>query len=122
MADREITLCKLEGLPDWYSIEWAEHENRVWTKPIPGGLALMYSGRICDADVEGTSHEMLAIADAIDNRLSVSFRRCEARNIQVGYALSSPRNSRVAAAISYEQAAHLATEIRRVLAVVNAEK
>lgn len=117
---RPLTLVKGEGIPDWYSIEWAEHENRYWTEERDAGgypyYALCYSGRPSDACIEGTSAEMAAIATAIEQGGSVSFRRCEAISLDNGsYGLSSPRNSQFPAIVTKEQAQHLAAEIRRVL-------
>jgi hypothetical protein len=116
---RPITLVRSGGLPDWFTVEWAEHENQHWVEPLgPGSAALRYSGRVADADVEGTSSEMAAIADAIENGGSVTFRRCAAVALGDGrYSLFSPRNSQPegAAVITPEQARHLAAEIRRVL-------
>ncbi len=54
---------------DWYLIERAEHDGRVWLEPMgPGAMALCCSSRISDADVEGSREEMLAIAQAIEER------------------------------------------------------
>lgn len=115
-AERALTLRKSDSLDDWYVIEWAEHENRGWIERTEYGGAFRWSGRVSDADVEGTANEMRAIADAIEAGRSESFRRCAAHVCERGYQLSSPRNSQREALISHEQARHLASEIRRVLA------
>jgi hypothetical protein len=116
--ERALTLVKCDGMPDWFSIEWARHANRHWLEPdseMPNVVHCRYSGRPSDADVEGTADEMAAIASAIETNASTSFHRCAARRVDDGYELSSPRNSQQPAHISFAQAAHLAGEIRRVL-------
>lgn len=114
-----LTLVKSDGLPDWFTIEWAVHDHRGWVEEIHdefgGYLSWCYSGRPADADIEGTSAEMRAIAEAIEKGESAEFRRCAAIKTDQGYQLYSPRNSRTPYEASQEQAAHLAEEIRRVL-------
>ena len=108
-----------DSLPDWYTIELAVHENRHWMEPTQYGAALRYSGRISDADVEGTSEEMLAIAAAIKQGTSVEFRRCAAEHVDNGYLLHSPRNSQEPALITFEEAAALAESITKTVAGVS---
>jgi len=111
-----VVCIKSDNLPDWYTIELAVHENKRWMEPTDYGAKLMYSGRISDACVEGTSEEMLAIAAAIKTRQSVSFRRCEADHVDNGYLLSSPRNSQEPGFISFSEADALAESITSVVA------
>lgn len=90
----KIVLVKSDSLDGWYSIERAEHENRIWLERVgPNVSRFMYSGRISDACVEGTAFEMLEIAAAIKQRESLEFNRCAVR-IEGDLAYFwSPRNS-----------------------------
>lgn len=120
-SDGEVVLVKSDSLGDWYVIERAEHEHRGWMEAVDDGeyshLAYRWSGRISDADVEGTAAEMTAIAEAIESGQSVSFRRCAASAQEDGsYHLESPRNSQRAGIISADHARRLALSIREVLA------
>jgi hypothetical protein len=111
----KLTMRKSEHLPDWYLIERAEHDGRMWEEQTgPHSSALMYSSRFStNADVEGASYEMLAIADAIEQRGEASFRRCEVI-IEGEHALfCSPRNSREPGRVTLAEADALAAEIRR---------
>lgn len=119
-----VICVKSDSLPDWYAIEKAEHENRHWMEPYQSehgysGMAMRYSGRISDADVEGTSEEMLAIASAIKQRKSISFRRCAADFTERGYQMYSPRNSQAPALITLDEADALAESITKVIAGVS---
>jgi len=111
---------------DWWTIERAEHQQKEWVEPVPGAGAgafrFMHSGRISDACVEGPSHEMLALAEAIEKRKSEGFRRCAvtyrigASNPRVDtFALSSPRNSTEPGILTIEEADELAANIRETL-------
>jgi hypothetical protein len=121
MSERALALVKSD-LADWYTIEWAEHEQRGWLERTgPSSLSYRWSGRVSDADVEGTAAEMLAIAEAIERRGSVSFKRCAARRVENTYALSSPRNSQDPGVISWAQAQQLAATIRTTLDQVSRE-
>lgn len=115
----KCTLVQSEATVDWYTIERVEHDGRKWLESTgPGSMALRYSGRISDADVEGTAEEMLAIAVAIEQHENVSFKRCAIGWASDGTAeLMSPRNSMRPARITADDAKHLAAEIRRVLGV-----
>lgn len=105
---------------DWYTIERANHENKHDLRPLYDtegkqiGSALWYSGRISDADVEGTGEEMQAIADAIENRASVGFKRCAVKFLGSGefFLFWSPRNSQEPAVVPVADADDLAREIR----------
>jgi hypothetical protein len=101
---------------DWWIIERAEHDGRQWFERTgPRSSMLMCSARISDADVEGTSEEMLAIAQAIEEWEHVSFRRCavDARGDKhKPVRLWSPRNSQVEAEVPYARAFELAEVIR----------
>ena len=116
----KLTLRHCEDMGDWYVIERAEHDGRHWLEPIDGGMSLQCSARFCDADVEGTSSEMLQIAQAIEERREESFKRCAVTvfPIQDGTLLVkfwSPRNSREPGQASLAEADALAAEIRTVL-------
>lgn len=93
---------------DWYLIERAEHDGRVWID----SCGFQTSSRFSDADVEGTQAEMLAIAEAIEHRGHASFKRCmvDARNGPVRFC--SPRNSHVDGECSLAEADDLARQIR----------
>ncbi len=114
-----VVCVKSDNLPDWYTIERAEHENKHWMEPTEYGAKLMYSGRISDACVEGTSEEMLAIAAAIKNGTSVDFRRCAADRVDNGYLLHSPRNSQEPGLITFEEADALAESITKTVAGIS---
>lgn len=117
VMERALTLRASEGGGDWFVIEWAEHEHRYGLKMLsPGCMAMTWTGRVADADVEGTAAEMAAIATAIERGESANFYRCEAQaQLDGSYLLSSPRNSQEPARISAAQARHLAAEIRKAL-------
>ena len=121
MADRALTCRKSEWMDDWYTIEWAEHENTTTLERCaPGAYRLAYSGRVSDADVEGDGAEMLDIAafleDPKEGYLSGGYR-CEAVRVGDTIELCSPRNSTTPGRITLEQGRHLASEIRRVVEV-----
>lgn len=114
---RPLTLVKSDGLPDWFVIEWAEHDGREWfEKTSEYRSSFRRSARVSDSDVEGTSSEMIAIAIAIENGESIYFHRCAAVHVEGSYLLSSPRNTQYEQVITMSQAKHLANEIRRVIA------
>lgn len=115
----DVILVKSESMDDWFVIERAEHEHRGWMEDVDDGdfhyAAYRWSGRISDADVEGTAAEMLAIADAIERGESVHFRRCAALvRPDGGYQLNSPRNSQRYGNITAEEAKRLVISIREV--------
>ena len=117
MIDRDLILVKSEVLPDWYIVEWAEHDGREWLEPIGEmGLALRRSARVGDADVEGYAHEMRAIAQAIEDGTGVEFRRCAAHTRPDGSVeLCSPRNSMEPAVVTRRAALTLVAAIRAML-------
>lgn len=121
-TDSALIVVKSENLPDWYTIELAEHDHRHWMKPTEYGASMMYSGRISDADVEGTSYEMVEIAAAIENGHATGFRRCSATPAPngEGFYFSSPRNSRRPAFVTLEIAKALAADIRQKVVVLKA--
>ena len=97
---------------DWWTIEWADHANESRLAPTSYGCSLFYSGRVCDADVEGTTAEMLSIAEAIEAEGSVEHRRCSVEWLDHGVELMSPRNSETPGVITHDQARELAADIR----------
>lgn len=90
----KLTIRRVEWMGDWYVIERAP------------------AGRFSDADVEGTFDEMQAIADAIEQRSTIAFRRCAVSALKEPVSFCSPRNSRRDGECSYEEAADLAEQIR----------
>ena len=113
-----LTIRKSDNLEDWYVIERAEHDGRMWVRQdAPNVSSLMSSARFSDADVEGTAAEMVALADAIEKRaLGLDARRCavDARKDRVEFW--SPRNSSTSGYCTIEEATALAREIRDLLA------
>lgn len=101
----------------WYTIERADHDHKVWLERTgPTSSALRYSGRLGNADVEGTGEEMCSIAEAIRSRKSVEFRRCAVEVFADGsVALWSPRNSVERGFVTLARADHLADQIEAVL-------
>lgn len=108
----ELTLVKSDSLDDWYTIERKDHENRIDFIPTEYGASLWFSGRISDADVEGTSQEMLDIADAILSKSRVSHHRCAVIHEGNRVLFNSPRNSLQMGVTSPEHAVSLAMEIK----------
>jgi hypothetical protein len=98
---------------DWWVIERAEHEGRKWWERVGAGASLRCSSRFSDADVEGTSAEMLAIAEAIETRSGASFKRCAVATVKDAASFWSPRNSQEPGGVSLDEADELAKEIRR---------
>jgi len=110
--DVKLAVVKSEHMGDWWTIERAEHPNERWMKPTEYGAALMYSGRISDACVEGTAWEIIELAAAIENGHSESFKRCAVEKVEGGYLFSSPRNSQEPGFVPLARAKELAAEIR----------
>lgn len=109
-----IALVESDGMENWYTIELKEHDGRHWMKQTdPNSFSLMYSGRISDADVEGTAEDMLEIAKAIRSRKSFSAKRCSVNYSEAedGFYFSSPRNSREDALVPSEFCDVLAEDI-----------
>ncbi len=102
-------------MDNWYTIELAEHENKRWEEPTKYGFKLMYSGRISNACVEGTAEEMLAIAEAIEKRSRVSFKRCSVVIDNNSAYFMSPRNSSTSGFCTLAEADELAVEIKSKL-------
>ena len=115
------TVRKSEG--NWWVIERADHDGRVWYEEqevkIGGGPCtcriIKCSSRLGNlmADIEGNGAEMLDIASAIEAKRSVHYTRCEAVWTKDGVLLSSPRNSDEQTLITHKCAMELAKEIRR---------
>ncbi len=119
MSERTITVDGkvnlVSSMDDWYCIEHAVHDGRHWLEPIAGGAALRYSGRISDADVEGTADDMLCLAKAIRDRGGHSEKRCAVDATGDRVLLWSPRNSMANASITWEAADDLASQIESKL-------
>jgi hypothetical protein len=110
--DVRAIVVRSEHMTDWWTIERAEHPNARWMKPVEYGSTLMYSGRISDACVEGTSMEMIELAAAIENGESESFKRCAVQKVEGGYLFSSPRNSQHPGFLSLGRSLEVARDIR----------
>lgn len=101
------------GMEGWYLIERAEHNGASGLKHMGDNCyAFWHAARFSDADVEGYAHEMLAIADAIEKRSYVSFKRCAVDARQEPVTFCSPRNSQVDGECSLAEADDLAKQIR----------
>ena len=115
-----MKLIVVKLFDDWYVIERAEHDGRVWLEPTDsGGAALRSSSRFSDADVEGTAAEMLAIAHAIDAGTSARFKRCAVMVHGSHVELWSPRNSTARGVVSLEDGTELAREIREKVVIAS---
>lgn len=111
-----LTMKKSEWLDDWYIIERAEHDGREWMERNgPNSSTLRCSARFSDADVEGSAYEMLALAEAIEQRSRNSFKRCAVRIEGERAYFCSPRNSQEDGEVSLAAADVLAAEIRATL-------
>jgi len=110
-----LTLRKSDMLDDWYLIERKYHDGKTWLEPTEYGYRYQTSARISDADVEGCSQEMLAIATAIETRSEFSAKRCGVWFEGDGVCFSSPRNSQTPGIVTLEDADNLAKEIREKL-------
>lgn len=119
----KLALVKSENLDDWYLIQRAEHDGRVWMERTgPNIVSFMVSARFSDADVEGSAQEMLDIAHAIRRRGSESHKRCAVR-INGGNAyFKSPRNSTHEGVCTLAEADELALEIEKRLGKPEAPK
>lgn len=112
----ELTIVKSSNLDDWYIIERAEHDGRMWFEQTgPHSSALRCSSRFSDADVEGHASEMMAIALAIIERGEVSFRRCSVDARREPVRFRSPRNSNEDGEVTLAEADRLATKIIELL-------
>ncbi len=116
----KLTIRKCLG--DWYVIEKQEApgEHRTWEEPYyyegrHVGYTLCSSARFSpNADVEGSAQELRAVADAIENRSWVSFKRCAVDARTEPVLFRSPRNSKSDGEVSREDAEDLAKQIRRL--------
>lgn len=110
--DVALTVVKGGSLDDWWLIERAEHDGRQWLERTgPNSMALRCSSRITNADIEGTSLEMLAVAGAIVGRIQIAFKRVGVNVTAEGVELWSPRNSTYRCRVPYARAMALADEI-----------
>ncbi len=111
-----IKLILLDYENDWYVLSREEHDGKEWWEQRQNCQCWMMSRRLePTTDVEGTGFEWLRIAEAIENNKTASFKRCEAEPCDIGYLLSSPRNSREPVLIDHESAKYLAAQIRTML-------
>lgn len=93
--DGDLTVVTGEGevMVDWWVLEKVGVERRSWLERTEYGAALCISTRLGNADVEGTSAEMLALAAAIRSGGMASFTRCAVKTTPDGVEVHSPRNS-----------------------------
>lgn len=108
----KLTIKRSE-LDDWFIIEREFHESYPKSIfPHPRWDVFRSSARIGDADVEGTSAEMRAIARAIEDGGSEFFGRCAVCVHGDSVTFWSPRNtSDVGPKITRAEAEALAVEI-----------
>ena len=116
MITGPIRMVKSDELADWYTIERAEHDGRYWLEHEEDCTFLRYSGRICDADVEGTADEMRQIAEAILARDEADFKRCAVDATGLTVRLWSPRNGSEEAEVSFTVADEFARTALAMLA------
>lgn len=116
----QLVLRKSEWLDDWYVIEKADHNGKVWLEPLEHGFAFQHAARFSDADVEGSREEMLDIAQAILDRGQASHKRCAVRVNGDDVFFRSPRNSQREGHVTYNIAERLAHDIRSIL--INGEQ
>jgi hypothetical protein len=110
--DIRCTIMPGLSLDDWWVLE-KERDKNVYDLLTRG-----WSGRITNADIEGTSEEWKAIAEGIEQKSArISFKRVAMHtNDDDTIAIWSPRNSTYHAELTADAAAHLAREIRKKLA------
>jgi len=91
-----ICLKKHEEFGGWYSIVRVEHDGREWLQPVGENcMQFMMSERLSpEACIEGDREEMLAIANAIKDKSSASFKRCAVRIDGDTAYFCSPKNSK----------------------------
>lgn len=106
----KLTIRSREVLGDWYRIEQVQYD-----KLNPSRLRC--SIRFSDADVEGTSAEMLHLAEAIERRWEYCAERCAVRLDVAGQLhFWSPRNGGTGDGVcSLEEGDELAALIRKVV-------
>lgn len=114
MITEPLTVCAADSIPDWWIIERRHHRHEYKIEQHDGYQSMLWSGRVSDADIEGTSEEMRWIAGAITARKSIGFNRCavDATNTD-GVRLWSPRNSQEVAIVSFDVADELARQIAK---------
>lgn len=110
-----LVVRRSEHIDDWYLIQRAVHEGRQGIQQVrPGVARFVCSSRISDADVEGTWDEMRVIAQAIQERTGVAFKRCAVQVHGDDVWFWSPRNSQreaeVPLAVADAMAAQFLTE------------
>jgi hypothetical protein len=100
-------------MDDWYTIVRAEHDGREWWKETgPNSSSFMSSERLSpEACIEGDREQMIAIAGAIQQRESATFKRVAVHFAEDGVHFCSPKNSEVDAVVTIEEAEELAAQI-----------
>lgn len=111
-----IVCESIPWMDSYFVISKRDHEHMKWYETRGYCKVICLSSRISDCCVEGPADEMLAIANAIEKRTSVSFNRCECIHVEGGFEFSSPRNSKYPVLIPYEFVLPLAENIRDAVA------
>lgn len=120
--ETELALRACSDLGDWFVIEryekpgthreWDEERVSEWGRCVH----FCHSARFSDnADIEGSAIEMLLLAEAIEKRRVLQFKRCAVNATKEPVEFWSPRNSRAPGAATREAAEALAREIRAAL-------
>ena len=113
----KIVLKQCEGMGDWYTIVRAEHDGREWFQDTgPNSSSFMMSERLVpNACIEGNTEEMLAIAHAVKNKTSESFKRVAVHFEEDGVHLYSPKNSSEDGVVTVQEASEFADEVIKQL-------
>lgn len=113
-----LILVPCEEISDWWIIERSEHDGQEWEEYSNDGTSAVTvcSARIVDGDIEGSGHEMRALAQAIQHGKSVCFKRCQVTWTKAGYLIGRPRGGAAPILITHAVARGLATDIQRKLA------
>lgn len=117
----ELTLVQNDDA-DFYRIVRVNHKGERWYQDVKNccgrviGSRLMLSERISpEADIEGTSEELLELASAIERWSESISKRCAVEFMDDYYYIWSPKNSDDKLKITVETAFTLSETIRRIL-------
>lgn len=113
----KIGFVRSNAISNWFTVERTDVKPRFWIERVEnelGGYSQLCSSlRISDADVEGTEAEMIAIARAVIDGQSISFRRCATSTNGDKVMFWSPRNSQHPGEVPREEAVRAAKEFLR---------